>query len=111
MRQHRAEPGPISPFARWVPGLAALARDDSFGFGESGEHQNAQTTLGILLEKPRSRLKRVDDAEPLQVPHNRHVQGHALISDQEPRGGKGRGRGRYPHQFAIQIPALETAGI
>ncbi len=28
MRQHRAEPGPIYPLARWVPALATLGRDD-----------------------------------------------------------------------------------
>ncbi len=28
MRMHRAEPGPTERQSRWVPGLAALARDD-----------------------------------------------------------------------------------
>jgi hypothetical protein len=47
MRTHRAEPGPIVPAAQWVPGLAALARDDSLRCGQT--QKNRQLSRAAMV--------------------------------------------------------------
>jgi hypothetical protein len=57
---------------------------------------------------------RVDDAEPGAVPHNRRVQGHALISDQRNRvaekaEGNYKGETPPPHDSQNNRKAIVAA--